>query len=79
MTEQEARELCAHLAATDAERTTHQWLPRCRAGEWQVVKVAIPPPGDELTAEQRAEAHPSPADDPRTAHDRNVGPWVGPG
>ncbi|MBA2523975.1 MAG: hypothetical protein H0V25_11710 [Solirubrobacterales bacterium] len=78
MSEERARELCAQLAATHADRSTHQWLPR-RAGEgWQVMKVAIPPPEDVLQASQQAEPSPSPADDPRTAHDQNVGPWVGP-
>ncbi len=42
------------------------------------MKVAIPPPEDVLQASQQAEPSPSPADDPRTAHDQNVGPWVGP-
>ncbi len=82
LTEEGARALCARLAATHADRATHQWLPRApkdAAGPWQVVKVALPPPADNLGTEVRADERPDTPDDPRSAHDRNVGPWVGPG
>ena len=44
---------------------------------WTVVKVAIPPPLDNLSTEIRADERPEIAEDPRDAHMRNVGPWVG--
>jgi hypothetical protein len=82
LTEEAARALCERLAATHADRATHQWLPRRpkdATGSWQVVKVALPPPVDNLGTEIRADERPDTPDDPRSAHDRNVGPWVGPG
>lgn len=73
LSEQRARELCAHFAATHADRETHQWLPRQTEKGWQIVKVAVPPPEDRLKAETRADERPDVGDDPRTAHNRNVG------
>jgi len=79
MSEAEAKAHCKRLAASHPDRATHRWLPRRAAEGWQVVKVGLKPPLENLTTEQRADERPSPGDDPRTAHDRNVGPWVGPG
>lgn len=76
MTEEQARARCERLAESDPDRATHRWLPRRAAEGWQVVKVGLKPPLENLTTEQHAEERPSPADDPRSAHDRNVGPWV---
>ena len=43
MTEHEARERCARLAAESPERTTHSWVPRKGAdGSWAVVKLGVP-------------------------------------
>lgn len=79
MTEAEARAECERLSLSHPDRATSRWLPR-RTGEgWQVVRVALSPPAEHLEGEVRAEERPSTPDDPRTAHDRNVGPWVGPG
>lgn len=78
MTEAEAREACARLAAEHEDRETHQWRPREEAdGSWSVIKIALPPPGD-TSAETRAEERPPTADDPRTAAEQNLGPNVGP-
>lgn len=79
MTEEGARALCARLAATHADRATHQWLPRRVEDGWQVVKVALTPPADNLSTEQRAEPRPSGQDDVRTPYQRNAGEWAGPG
>jgi hypothetical protein len=78
MSEEQARAVCADLAATHDDRETHRWLPREIEGGWQVVKVNIAPPLDSLRAEQRADARPSTDHDPRTSYDHNVGgPHVG--
>ena len=77
-TKEAAEAACARLAASHADRETHQFLPQRREGGWVVVKVALPPPADNLGTETRADERPSTPDDPRTSHDRNAGgPWVG--
>ena len=79
MTEEQARAECARLAREHPDRGTHQFLPRHGDEGWTVVKVAIPPPLDQLSAEVRADERPEVGEDPRDAHMRNIGPWVGPG
>lgn len=75
MSREEAEARCRRLAATHADRGTHQWLPREReGGGWQIVKVALPPPLDTLSGEVRGDERPSTPDDPRTAQQQNV-PW----
>jgi hypothetical protein len=71
--EQRAKEICSHLGATHPERETHQWMPRRTEGGWQVVKIALPPPVDNLTTETRADERPDVGDDPRSAANRNIG------
>ena len=73
LSEQRAKELCAHFGATHAERETHQWMPRRTEHGWQVIKIALPPPEEDLTAETHAAEKPDQADDPRSALNRNVG------
>jgi hypothetical protein len=77
LSEQRARELASHFAATHADRETHQWLPRRSENGWQIVKIALKPPESNLTAETRAAERPDVADDPRSAHYRNAGPYAG--
>jgi len=78
LSEQRAKEICAHLGATHADRETHQWMPRRNDSGWQVVKIALPPPIDQLSTEVRADERPDTADDPRPSFDRNVGgPYIG--
>ena len=79
MTEEEARAECARLSREHPDRETSQFLPREVEGGWAVVKVAIAPPLDNLTAETKAASRPENQEDPRDSHMRNVGPWVGPG
>jgi hypothetical protein len=79
MTETEAREACARLAAEHPDRQTHQWRPRQESdGSWSVVKIALPP-RQRTTPETRAEGKPPTADDPRTSAMQNLGPNIGPG
>ncbi len=55
-------------------------MPRRTDNGWQVVKIAVPPPEDNLTAETRADERPEVGEDPRDALGRNVGgPWGGTG
>ena len=78
LSEQRAKEICDHLGATHADRGTHQWMPRRTANGWQVVKIALPPPADQLTTETRADERPDVGDDPRNATNRNIGGgWTG--
>lgn len=80
MTRDEAEASCAELAAEHPDRKTHQWRPREEAdGSWSVVKVAVPPTAGARAEELVADERPATPDDPRDAHMRNVGPWVGPG
>jgi hypothetical protein len=79
MTRAQAEQECKRLAAEHPDRETHQWHPRQEAdGAWAVVRIALPPPADlEIQAELQADEKPPTADDPRPAHYRNAGPWVG--
>jgi hypothetical protein len=77
LSEQRAKEIAAHLGATHAQRETHQWMPRRTESGWQVVKVALPPPADNLATETRADEQPDVGDDPRGGTNRNIGgPYV---
>jgi hypothetical protein len=42
MTEKEAHERCAELAAHSPERFTHSWVPREGDQGWTIVKLAVP-------------------------------------
>jgi hypothetical protein len=80
MTQDEAKAECARRAGEDPDRATHSWIPRESApGEWSVVRVNVPLAGTDPATSIRADEKPVSADDPRDAHTRNVGPWVGPG
>ena len=76
MTEEQARAECERLAREHPDRRTHQFLPRPTGEEWQVVKVAIPPPLDQLSGEVRADERPEVGEDPRSSQQQNV-PWPG--
>ena len=72
LTKEAAEALCARLTASHEDRATHQWLPREREGGWEVVKVALAPPLDNLGTEIRAAERPETPDDPRTSQQRNA-------
>lgn len=74
---EDAEAACRRLAETHADRETHSFLPRQREDGWEVVKVALAPPTDQLDAEVRADERPPTPDDPRSAHYRNAGPYAG--
>jgi hypothetical protein len=80
VTRADAERECARLAAEHPDRGTHQWRPREEAdGQWSVVKIALPPIDPDGQTELRAEEKPPTPDDPRSAHERNVGgPNIGP-
>lgn len=75
MTEAEARELCARLAAEHPDRLTHQWIATQRDGEWGVAKIGVPPANPDSTAEVRADERPPTPDDPRTSSQRLIPPY----
>ena len=79
MTREEAEALCARYAAEHPQRHEAQWRPRRLGdGTWTVIRVGVAPM-PELSEETVADERPPTPDDPRDAHTRNVGPWVGPG
>jgi hypothetical protein len=75
VTRGEAEQLAEQLQAEHPDRATHRFVARqSQDGDWEVVKVDLPEalrrgPFTETIA---APPRPSPADDPRTAHERNV-------
>jgi hypothetical protein len=80
MTEAEAIALADRNNAEHPDRRTHHWLAREGETGWDVVKIGLPvKDAEELHAEQRAEERPPTGEDPRSSHDRNVGPWGGGG
>ncbi len=78
LSEQRAKEISAHMGATHKDRETHQWMPRRTDNGWQVVKISVPPPADNLTTETRADERPEVGEDPRSSGNKNIGGgWVG--
>ncbi len=80
VTEDEATALANRNNSEHPDRGTHHWLAREGANGWDVVKIGLPAKdAEKLHAERRADERPTTGDDPRTTHDRNVGPWGGGG
>jgi hypothetical protein len=80
MTRGEAEDRAGGLNREHPDRARYRWMAREAASGWEVVRVSIPGGVrlDPLNAVIDARPRPSPADDPRTSYDRNVGgPWVG--
>jgi hypothetical protein len=76
MTHEEAQRECARLAAEHLDRETHHWQHREEPdGERSVVKINMPPPDLDRTAEVRAEEKPPTPDDPRPAAFQNIPPF----
>jgi hypothetical protein len=72
MTEKEAKDRCARLAAEHPDRETHQWLPRqVKGGDWSIVKINLPPANKPTGTETRVTE--SDAEDPR-----QLPPWLDP-
>ena len=75
MTRSEAEARAEELQATHEDRASHRFFARPAAdGDWEVVKVEMPPElrSQPLTPTIDASPQPSPADDPRSGHERNV-------
>ena len=75
MTRSEAERRAEQLQATHEDRASHRFFARPGAdSDWEVVKVEMPPElrPQALTPTIDASPRPSPADDPRSAHERNV-------
>jgi hypothetical protein len=78
VTEAEARDLCAQLAREHPDRAENQWFAREGDDGWTVVKVPLPEGLRRQPMTPTIEGKPKPpqADDPRSAHQRNVpGAW----
>jgi hypothetical protein len=81
VTRAEAENRARALNHEHPERARYRWLARSSDGSWDVVRLGIPGANRLGPLKTTTEAHPqpAPADDPRSAFDRNVGgPWVGP-
>ena len=75
MTRAEAEERARTLQAEDPERDTHRFIARPGAdGDWQVVKVEVPPHlrNEKLTPTIEERPRPSQPDDPRTGHEQRL-------
>jgi hypothetical protein len=61
----EARRECKRLRQEHPERATHTWIPREVDGQWQVVRVPLPPGvrRDPLRASVEAKPKPPQSDD----------------
>ncbi len=76
MTREEATDTAKRLGTEHPDRTTHRWMAReSGAGDWSVVKVAMPGGAsiDPLKATVETNPKPPEPDDPRSAYERNVG------
>jgi hypothetical protein len=75
VTRPEAEEQARRLQAEHPDRATHRFVAReASDGAWEVVKVRLPTAlrRDPLTPTIAATPRPSPADDPRTGHERRA-------
>jgi hypothetical protein len=75
MTRAEAEERARTLQAEDPQRDTHRFVARqSAAGDWEVAKVELPQQlrRGKWTPTVEARPRPSPADDPRSGHERRA-------
>lgn len=75
MTRAEAEERARRLQAEDPERTAYRFVARESGdGEWEVARVRLPEAlrRGKLTPTIDASPRPSPADDPRSGHERRA-------
>ena len=73
LTEETARAICARLASSHPDRAMCHWIPRQTEAGWEVVKIGLPPPVDNLGTELRADEQPMTGEDPRSSLSRNTG------
>jgi hypothetical protein len=75
VTRSEAEQQARQLQAEHPDRTTHRFVARRSGdGDWEVAKVHLPEGlrGGPLKETIAATPRPSPADDPRTGHERRI-------
>ena len=75
MTRAEAEEQARRSQAEDPDRDTHRFIARPDAdGDWEVAKVLVPEAlrRGPLTPTIDTSPRPSPADDPRSGHERRA-------
>jgi len=73
VTEQEARDQCAGLAAEHPDRETHRWVPvQAKDGNWSIAKINLPPAKPPTGTETRVTKSEG-GDDPRV-----LPPWLDP-
>ena len=78
MTRDEALAEAERLTREHPDRETHRWIAREGAeGDWEVAKIKLPEGLRRKPLKETIETKPKPPepDDPRSAHDRNVGPY----
>jgi len=77
MDREQARAECVRLRREHPERASHTWIPREADGDWQVVRVPLPPGmrRDPLKATVEAKPKPRDADDPRPPFFRDIPPY----
>jgi hypothetical protein len=74
MTRQEAEHRSAALNREHPDRGAYRWMPRERAGGWEVVRIAVPGGVRLDPLKEGVESKPRPeAPDPRPAFFRDVG------
>jgi hypothetical protein len=74
MTRQEAERRSAELNREHPDRGAYRWMPRERAGGWEVVRIAVPGGVRLDPLKEGVESKPRPeAPDPRPAFFRDVG------
>jgi hypothetical protein len=79
MTEQEAKDRCAQLAAEHPDRATTNWLPvKQKDGTWAVARIPLPPPAKAEGEETKSEPRPMPGDSRGDTLGGNLPPgWYG--
>ena len=73
LTEEGAQTICARLASSHPDRANSHWIPRQTEAGWEVVKIGLPPPIDQLNTQLRADEKPMTGEDPRSSLSRNTG------
>jgi hypothetical protein len=79
VTRDDAEREAQRLNAEHPERLSHRWLAREHDGEWQVIRVPLPPGAriDPLKATTEAKPKPPQPDDPRSQLSKDTGGMYG--
>jgi hypothetical protein len=79
MTKAEADNRAATLNREHPDRGIYRWIARGSGDDWEIARITLPGGvrSHPLHGTVEAKPTPSPADDPRTTFDKNVGgPWM---